>query len=103
MIAHYNGDNNDNNLHQPWTVEGVFWRALPDPDPWTLLDILPQKSSRISFSNFNAISLVKILVYATTTTFLIEFSNVPIPLRLARFSMAPVGSEPMERKQMSGV
>lgn len=28
---------------------------------------------------------------------------VPIPLRFARFSMAPVGSEPMERKQMSGV
>lgn len=28
---------------------------------------------------------------------------VPIPFRLARFSIAPVGSDPMERKHMSGV
>ena len=28
---------------------------------------------------------------------------VPIPFRLARFSIAPVGSEPMDRKHMSGV
>lgn len=44
------------------------------------------------------------VIHATYITILfITFYNVPIPLRLARFSMAPVGSEPMERKQMSGV
>ena len=46
----------------------------------------------------------KTLVNAIDKTIVfITFYNVPIPLRLARFSMAPVGSEPMERKHMSGV
>lgn len=29
-------------------------------------------------------------------------ADIPIPFRLARFSMAPVGSDPMERKHISG-